>query len=276
MKGTSGILPEAILQSKWRGMLLSYTYIYLAFTYITRSQWPRAEAYLQQLRTTSDGLGDSIPGQLKDLVAYLQGIYFQGTGDLDGALTVFRSLSVKIGPLKRSTVGVGEQVQHDLALLSALNCIWIEQHSSRVNFESTTAMLAKLQPLCADHTNKDIQTAYNLVKATAATSPPEPMLNIKNYLRFALAGAQATSNTHFLSITLCVMSSKFFVGVVGEQAEKSARAASVQAKKSGNMLWMSVADSMLAQCLEVQGRIPEARNAMMEATQLAQQAMPQT
>lgn len=55
------------------------------------------------------------------------------------------------------------------------------------------------------------------------------------------------------------MSWKYFRGVVGEQSEKSARAGRATAKKANDRLWVSVADEMLAETLERQGKGPEAK-----------------
>lgn len=55
------------------------------------------------------------------------------------------------------------------------------------------------------------------------------------------------------------MSWKFFRGVVGEQAEKSARASQTLAQKCMDRLWMSVAAGTLGNTLEAAGRIEEAR-----------------
>jgi hypothetical protein len=54
------------------------------------------------------------------------------------------------------------------------------------------------------------------------------------------------------------MSWKYFRGVVGEQAEKSARAGQAQAKKASDRLWVSVTDEVLAETLERQGKGEEA------------------
>jgi len=55
-------------------------------------------------------------------------------------------------------------------------------------------------------------------------------------------------------MTLTFMSWKYFRGVVGEQAEKSARAGRAMAKKANDRLWVSVTDEMLAETLERQGK----------------------
>ena len=76
-------------------------------------------------------------------------------------------------------------------------------------------------------------------------------------------------------MTLSVMSAKFFKGVVGEQAEKSARAGQNMAYKSGMKLWMSVSNGMLADTLERQGKREEADRVRQAAIRLAGQ-LPKT
>lgn len=65
------------------------------------------------------------------------------------------------------------------------------------------------------------------------------------------------------------MSEKFFKGVVGEQAEKSAKAGAAMAKKSGSRLWTSVCDGILADTLARQGKAEESQKAREEATRRA-------
>ena len=65
----------------------------------------------------------------------------------------------------------------------------------------------------------------------------------------------------------------FYATNVGEQAEKSALAAQMQAKRSGNKLWGSVTDGLLAKCYEGQGKMAEADGAFREGVRLAEEAM---
>ena len=65
------------------------------------------------------------------------------------------------------------------------------------------------------------------------------------------------------------MSAKFFKGVVGGQAEKSARASLSLAMKGGDRLWWSVADGVLGDTLEVQGKGGEAEGARKEGREIA-------
>ena len=61
------------------------------------------------------------------------------------------------------------------------------------------------------------------------------------------------------ALALILMSDKFFKGVVGDQAMKCAKAASHQARRSGDPLWLSVAQGMEAECLEIMGKTDDAK-----------------
>lgn len=70
-------------------------------------------------------------------------------------------------------------------------------------------------------------------------------------------------------MTLNFMAWKFFKGVVGEQAEKSARASQNLAKKGKDRLWSSVAAGVLGDTLEVMGRAQEAEQVRLEGMDIA-------
>lgn len=63
------------------------------------------------------------------------------------------------------------------------------------------------------------------------------------------------------------MTDLFFQSIIGEQAEKSAQAARTLAKKSGDKLWLCVADNMFGEIKERCGKVPEARAAYKEANE---------
>ena len=56
---------------------------------------------------------------------------------------------------------------------------------------------------------------------------------------------------------------------MGEQAEKSARASLSLARKGGDRLWWSVADGVLGDTLEVQGKGQEAEGVRSEGREIA-------
>ena len=57
------------------------------------------------------------------------------------------------------------------------------------------------------------------------------------------------------------MSWKFFKGVVGEQAEKSAKASQTLAMQCKDALWMSVSAGVFGDTMEAAGRVEEAMRA---------------
>ena len=275
-RASSGVLPDCVSKVQWRGQILCYFHIYMAFCAAAVADWAGMKIYLNKVKATSTSRDVPAAAPLENLALYLKGVYHQGIGDLNMALDVFQDAKLNLSYFQKSDLGLASSVARDISLLAALNTLWILQHADRQDPNINSALIAKIEGACEHHPNKDIQTAFNLVVATVNVNPPAPLFKIKTYLRAALSGAQTTANTQFLCITLNVMCSKFFANVVGEQAEKSAMAASVQAKKSGNGLWRSVADGMLAQCYDVNGKKEEASKTFEQAQRFANEALPQT
>ncbi len=160
------------------------------------------------------------------------------------------------------------QTRRDLSILAALNRILILRDPSHPRHSDLDPLLASLEPLCTTHINKNIVSAYYLVRATAHLT--DPIIKTKQYLQHALQAAKVVANTQLTGITLNFMSWKFFRGVVGDQAENSARASQKLAKKSGDNLWISVADGLLAESLEVQGKTAEAEGVGREGREIAE------
>jgi hypothetical protein len=245
---------------------------YIAFCAAASGSWADVKNNIDKLKATANELEMPLVGPLGFLVTYLSGVYYQGIGNLDAALKIFQDKKFDLPPESDPPLASRsiEQVERDISLLAALNTLWILQDGRLKDPITNTALIARLERFCEKHLNRDIQTAFNLIVATIETNPTTPLFKIKNYLKAALEGSQATANTQFLCITLNVMCSKFFSNVVGAQAEKSAMAASVQARRSGNALWKSVADQMLAKCYEVNGKKSEAHAAMSQAQRYTQ------
>lgn len=202
------------------------------------------------------------------LSVYLTGVYHQGTGDLQGALRIFLD-SCFVVPRGSAGIKAG---QREIALLVGLNRLWIMQHPSCRNDQETHDLIELLQPYCTDHWNIDLRTAWHNVAAALETEPPQQLNQQKQHIQAAMAGSKITNNILGAAVTLCIMRSRFFENVIGEQALKSARAASKQAQRSGNILWQSVADGMLAQSYEVQGQRDESRQEWEKATKEARDA----
>lgn len=206
------------------------------------------------------------------MTLYLTGVFYQGTADLASALVIWTDKRFELDGSKPPK----SRVQYELSILAALNRLWMMQEPSHESDVKTAEIMELLRPLCENDPDQEIRTAYNLVLASCRLNPPLSINQIKSHIQHALGGAQQTSNTQCLSIALNTMRCRLFENVVGEQALKSARAGSAQAKKSGNILWMSVADGMLAQSYEMQGDLENARETRALGVQLANEARDKT
>ena len=260
-------MAEAVKQREWRKEAQAYLNILLGLFHASRCQWDSVQQFVAKL----EGLITRDPQSILRLLAfYLSGVYYQGIGDLDRALSVFLNPSFDL-----TQTGAGIRATHrEMALLAALNRLWIMQHPSHRDNRETLDLIEQLQPLCANHSNVDLRTAWHNVIAAIDTDPQQQLNQRKQHIQAALSGSKSTSNVLGTTITLAIMRSRLFENIMGEQALKSALAASKQAQRSGNLLWQSVADGMLAQSYEVQGHREEAISEWEKATREAREAFP--
>ena len=275
-RSSSGLLPDCLSANQWRGQILCYYYSYMAFLAASVADWAGMKAHLDKLQAASKDHGVSLTDPLKLIAFYVGGVYRQGVGDLDGALEIFKDSKFDLAHFQSSNLSSTSQILRDLSIMAALNTLLILQQPARRDHDVNAELVAKIEGICEHHPNKDVQTAFNLVLATINVNQPLSMIKIKQHLGNALSGAQATMNIQLLCITLNVMCNKFFANVAGEQAEKSAMAASYQAKKSGNTLWKSVAEGMLAKAYDMNGKKEEAAKTFEQARRMAQLAMPES
>ena len=238
------------------------------------SDWTETKRHLDALKTTLRQLEAPLTGPLGHLALYFDGVYHQGIGDLDTALKIFGDAKFNLNTAKSTTLTPASQVERDLSILAALSTLWMSQAKEPKDLDQNAAMKEALEPICANHANMDIRTAFHLIAATCETDPPIQLIDIKHRLKVALAYANTTTNVQLLCICLSIMCNRFFRGVVGPQAEKSAKAASVQATRTGNALWVSVTDGMLARCYEVQGKLQDAQATLATAQKHAERALP--
>ena len=264
--------PEVVTQSAikasnqlaWRQALECQLLLEMVFLLCSRTDWEGAQTRLAELEGLTTSFGENLPAEVGCLSQYLRGAILQGTGHLDEALAVFRGPTLSLQ--KASSKSPHGDVRRDMSILAALNSLLILRNPLRTDDRSFDIVLSSIEPSCQSTSNKQIQAAYYLVKAISQT---DSTLKTKQYLSQALQAARTISNNQITAITLGLMSWKYFKGVVGEQAEKSARAGHAMAKKAGNHLWVSVADAMLADTLEKQGKTTEAAAARDEAMRVA-------
>ncbi|KXJ93111.1 cohesin loading factor-domain-containing protein [Microdochium bolleyi] len=266
IRGVPTSLSNAVLNANWRRELKAYLCILRGLHLATHSKW-------REVQKRTDELNKLLKPPLGNLIhqysLYLSAAHAQGTGDLKRAMSLYSHSSFNLDDYI-TPAGSSRQAELEVSMLAMFNRIWIMQHPSYQDEYATRELLEQLRPLCADSPNLEIRTTYNLLLAAIQTNPPIPMTAIKTHISAALNGSKMLGDVQTLSIALCLMQAKLFQGIVGEQALKSARAASQQAKKCGNMLWMSVADGMLAVSLETQGQIAEASSMHAEASRYAE------
>lgn len=261
-------LPMAIEQARWQAEVKCYIYALIALISATRTQWSRVHDCIQKIEALNP---KPEGGRLGLLVLYVTGIYHQGTGDIDRALQIFGDQRFAI-PVAATINGNTGTPPPEVALLAAMNKIWIMQDPSRRDDEELTELIEKITPYCSDHADIDIRTAFNLMQAALRTEPRQSMQVVKKHIQAGLKWAQGANNTQLLAVALNLMRALLFENVVGDQAVKSAKAGKAQANKAGNLLWMSVGDGMLAQTEEMQGQMEEAERLRQDGTRYANQA----
>lgn len=238
---------------EWRRVLYCNLLLQQVFLACGRTDWDLASKTLNDLRQEAQELGDSLPDSIQCLMEYAAGTIAQATGDLTTALNAFQSPALSLSSSTSKTAR--NDPRRDIAILAALNTVLLLRDSTHPSHSQLHQLLATIESLCKGSPNKYIQAAYFFVCATVQT---ESTIQTKQFLQQALQSATAISNSQITCMTLTFMSWKYFRGVVGEQAEKSARAGRAMAKKANDRLWVSVTDEMLAETLERQGKNEEA------------------
>ncbi|KAL2021495.1 hypothetical protein VTK56DRAFT_7128 [Thermocarpiscus australiensis] len=262
-------LPEALKHAEWARELACYAHILIGLQSSTLSDWAKVKTCLiavQEHQPSTDCL--------EVLTLYLEGVFYQGIAQLEQALEIWKDKRFEMD--WSGAPKAGSRIKTELSILATLNRLWIMQDPRLVDDAEVAELLDLLRPICEDNPDQEIQTVYNLVLASIRQNPPLSINQVKRHIHQALTGSQQTNNTQHLSIALNIMRCRLFENVVGEQALKSAKAASTQARKSGNLLWMSVAEGMLAQNYEMQGAIDESRATFESGVRLANEAYRKT
>ena len=268
--------PFTLLEPRylWQRTLLCQVQIHLIFALCARTSWQTAKEELSLLRCSAADLPEPQLGPVSVFIHYLDALLQQATGDLASALTIFQS-SIFSLPTSQPNAHASPplQPQHDLSLLAALNTLLIIRSPTHPKHSLFPTLLSQLEPLALANPSKNIHAAFYLLRATSPTSttsdPAPGIVKTKQYLQSALQAAKHTANNQLMCITLNFMSWKFFKGVVGEQAEKSARASLQLAKKGRDSLWIGVANGKLAETLEKQGKGEEADAVRREGLDVA-------
>ncbi|KAF7507038.1 hypothetical protein GJ744_010966 [Endocarpon pusillum] len=268
-------LPSSADRANGRKVLECQFLIEKAFLLCARSEWEKARALINELHTFSNALSAPLPPDFSCLIRYLDGAVHQGSGNLTKALTIFQSPDLSLP--SNSPKGTPNNIRRDIALLAAMNTILIVRSPNHPTHHLLPSLISRIDPYLSTTLNKHLLSARSLLISNLPTTTHDLLANeslsstllIKKHLSTALNIAKTIGNAQITAMTLSVMSAKFFKGVVGDQAEKSARAGQNMAYKSGMKLWMSVSSGMLADTLERQGKKAEAEKVKGQALRLA-------
>ncbi|EGC49765.1 conserved hypothetical protein [Histoplasma capsulatum var. duboisii H88] len=267
-------IPESLAYAteriEWRRSLYCNMLLQLIFLACARTDWAFARQTLKELRSTVSELGTNVNEATICLMEYASGIISQGTGELKAALATFQQ---PIFALNQATSkSARNDPRRDTAILAALNSALILRDPARPSHSHSAAskVLSTIEPFCRVSPNKYIQAAYFLISATTHT---ESTIQTKHDLHHSLQAAIAIGNSQVTCIALTFMSWKYFRGVVGEQSEKSAKAARAMARKADDKLWISVTEDLLAATLDSQGKSREA-HATREQADMALLGLP--
>jgi hypothetical protein len=242
----------------------------MAFFCTPSGDWPMVKGHLGSFNESVARYATHLDETLVLLRLYLEAMYYQATGNIESALDLYEDERLILPSTPPNALTPQGRTRQDIAILSSMNMLWALQVKEHQDTSQNNVMIEKLERLCPNHPDKDIRTAFQLIKSTVETNPPMTMIQVKNHLKIALDLAKTSCNQVFMSIILTVMCHRFFNGVVGDQSLKSAQAALHQAGRSGNPLWKSVATGLMANSLEVHGRRAEADGTMAQALDMAQ------
>lgn len=238
---------------EWRRTLYCNLLLHQVFLTCARTDWDSARQTLKELGEVAEELGDSLPDTISCLMEYAAGVIAQATGDLKGALNIFQTLTPSLTSSVSKTAR--NDPRRDCAILAAINTALILRDPAHPWHSNLASVMSTIESFCKTSPNKYIQSAYYLICATVQTGSN---IQTKQFLQQTLQSAAAINNSQITCITLAFMSWKYFRGVVGAQAEKSARAGYAMAGRASDRLWISVADGMLAESLDKQGKEEEA------------------
>ena len=268
---TTASLPEALQQEKWRSDLTAYIYIMFGLHAATRTEWQKVGDCNRKLEQRHKR--QPLEGSLGSLAAYLRGAFDQGVGALDSAQGTFESPQFAIG----GNTHRGEKgIEFGMSLLAALNRILIMQDKNHRDDRKIAELIEQVEQACVDYDDMEIRAAFHLTMAISQMNPPLSINDLKQHLHVAIQTTRRTNNTHCLSMALNTMRYRLFEDHVGEQAVKSAKAGTAQAMKSGNLLWMSVAEFMCSKSYESRSQKQEAEQCFELGTQYANESWART
>ncbi|KAI4763290.1 hypothetical protein E4T52_04674 [Aureobasidium sp. EXF-3400] len=226
-----------------------------------RADWQGAKEVLERLTEGLDTGDVDVQDFVQVSALYLTGTVKQATGDLEGALECYKSPALTLQPTQKPTIN------QDLRILATLNMILILR-PRRESREHVDYLMDLVEPLCENHPNVSYKSALYIVRASSTSALP--ILKMKHYLSSSANIAKKQGNALLLCVAINLMTSNFFVSIMGEKAELSAGSGKRLADRTQVPLWQGVANQLLANTLNFSGKGAESNEASVEAQKWTQ------
>jgi hypothetical protein len=241
--------------------------VYIVFALCGRNAWGEAKKELNKAKQISKELEDLPTSPINAFILYLEGMIAQGTGDTATALSIYSNPILSLN--QQSQNGPRQSpVLRDLSILAAINTVLIVHLPSHPSHNRLPELLAALDGIDKQTQSRNMRGAYSLIRSISFSTQSE-ILKTKENLTRVLHDAKSTANNQLICLSLNFMTEKFFAGLLGEQAQKSAVTALGISRRGSSELWTSVAEGLLAECLETQGLSTDAEHIRGEAIHIA-------
>ncbi|KAK6004043.1 hypothetical protein QM012_008893 [Aureobasidium pullulans] len=221
-----------------------------------RADWQGAQEVLSRLN--EDLKAEDVDEQdfVQVSALYLTGTVKQATGDLEGALACYKSPALTLQAGQRTAPN------QDLRILATLNMILILRPRSELQ-DHVKHLMDLAEPLCESHPNSNYRSALYMVRASSTDGLT--VLKMKHYLSSSANIAKKQQNVLLLCVAINLMTSSFFVNIMGEKAELSAASGKRLADRVQVPMWQAVANQLLGNALDFGGKRAEGDEARIEA-----------
>ncbi|KAI9728778.1 MAG: hypothetical protein M1828_002884 [Chrysothrix sp. TS-e1954] len=272
-------LSTQIDQAHWLKQLRASIVTRLALVQCARSNWEAASHTLRRTNKLMKFMQAHGEQQISLLASYLNGVIHQGVGRLDLALQIYQSAHFALPATPSPTNTFGET----LALLASMNMLLLISSSSHSSHHLAPSLFNSLRPYFEDKydrpeatssasknlsaSNDHLQSSYFFLRAlyTIDRSSPQHDSNFvitdtKRHLHKSLQAAKRASDPQLVTLGLVQMHNMFFADMVGQQTEDTVKAIKENVRETGDLLWASVANGLVAGIMDRTGRNEEALN----------------
>lgn len=223
----------------------------LALLACNQGRWDEAERLLTSLREQASKPPFTNSKTHERLIMYFTAALAQATGSLNKALSIYQSHLLTLPQTATHT----SDFNTDIALLATMNQIIILRDPTHPQHYQTSQLVSQIEPLCLKHPNTSLHLAFNMIRII--TSPRDSKLSLKSGLATLLPLAKKVENFQFITMGLNLMGQLFFSDTLGDQAQKSVRAARSSARSSGIPVWQAVASGLLMTTLQRHGQFEQ-------------------